>query len=555
MDRDDSSGAEVLVEALHREGVTHVFGLPGTTIMAVLDALARRTDMRYLSVRHEQTAAFMADGYARGARRPAVALASRGPGAANLTIAVHNAHAESIPMIVVIGQVAGDIVGRAAFEETDLVALFAPITKWAVEIHDPARIPELVQRAVRTAVSGRPGPVLVSVPLDVQTRTVGGVAFQPRFRPAPPAPDRTALAAAARLLQAADRPVIIAGGGAMGATYDPGLHALATRMQAPVVTTWMRKNAVDNSAPYFLGSLGYGAPEVTLDVVRQADVVLALGCRFSEFTTNRYTLLQPHTRLIHVDIDVAELGHVHVPEIGLHADAATTAAELAALVEPGRGDRLAALRAAYRAAAVAPPVPEGSTSPVPSVYLVDALQILARRDDVVLVQDVHTFGPWIQRYVDFTHPAAYFAAAGGSMGWGLPAALGMCVARPDEQVVAIHGDGSFFMVAQDLETAVRENLPVIHIVVNNFAFGNTRDRQRFAHDGRYLGVFYDNPDFAAYARLLGAYGERVAEPGALLPAIERALASGQPAVLDVIQDRFEGLPAGLLPPGTSRVSA
>jgi len=180
-------GADILVEALHREGITHVFGLPGTTIMNVLDALARREDIRYISTRHEQVAGFMADGYARASGLPSVALASRGPGAANLTIAVHNAHAESIPLVAVVGQVPDDIVHRDSFEETDLVAQFKPITKWAVEVHDPARIPELVQRAVRMASSGRPGPVLVSVPMDAQTRDTEP-AFQPYFRPAPGLP-------------------------------------------------------------------------------------------------------------------------------------------------------------------------------------------------------------------------------------------------------------------------------------------------------------------------------------------------------------------------------
>ncbi len=554
-------GADALVEALHREGVEHIFGLPGTTIMSIIDAVARRSDMRYLSVRHEQVAGFMADGYARAGGRPAVALASRGPGAANLAIAVHNAHAESIPLVVVIGQVSDDIAHRDAFEETDLVSVFAPISKWAVEVHDAARIPEFVQRAVRAAVGGRPGPVVLSVPLDAQT-TDHEPRFQPRFRAAQPAADPAALRDAAALLSASRRPVIIAGGGVLAQQYDGGLDALARALSAPVVTTWMRKNAVANDAPYFLGSLGYGAPVITEDVVRDADVVLALGCRFSEFTTKRYTLLNPDSALIHVDIDAAELGHIYVPTIGLHASAASAARELAAMVgapaagsAPGSGGlereaRLAALRTAFLEATVVPEADEGGQT-VASASVVAALQYLVDRHEVVLVQDVHTFGPWIQRYVNFTRPGSYFAAAGGSMGWGLPASLGVALARPDAHVVSVSGDGSFFMVAQDLETAVRENIPVIHVVVNNFAYGNTRDRQRFSHDSRYLGVFYGNPDFAAYAQLLGAHGERVEKASELIPALERAIASERPAVIDVIQDRFEGLPGDLRPPGTN----
>ena len=549
-------GADILVSALEREGITHVFGLPGTTIMSIIDALARQSAIRYMSVRHEQVAGFMADGFARGNGAPAVALASRGPGAANLTIAVHNAHDESIPMVVVIGQVSEDVAHRDAFEETDLVSFFAPITKWQVEIHDIARIPELVQRAVRVATTGRPGPVLVSVPMNLQTEQAEP-ALQPRFRPAPPAPDPQALQQAAELLRGAERPVIIAGGGLLRREYEPGLLALAEALHAPVVSTWMRKNVAPNSAEWFLGSLGYGASTVSEEAVREADVVLALGCRFSEFTTKRYTLVNPASQIIHVDVDAEELGHIYVPVVGLQAEAGRTAALLAEQLATAGGadgavrqDRLSDLRTRYLATIEPPPPPQEET-PVPSASVVAALQEVLDRHSAVLVQDVHTFGPWIQRFVSFDRPGSYFAAAGGAMGWGLPAALGIALSRPAERVVAIHGDGSFFMVSQDLETAVRENIPVVHVVVNNFAYGNTRDRQRYAHDERYLGVFYGNPDFGAYAQLLGAYGERVEKSGDLLPALERALASGRPAVIDVLQDSLEGLFGGLRPPGTA----
>lgn len=548
-------GADILIETLRREGITHVFGLPGTTVMSIIDALARQTKLRYLSVRHEQVAGFMADGFARAAGRPAVALASRGPGAANLTIAVHNAHAESIPLLAIVGQVSDDIAYRDAFEETDLVAFFTPITKWAVEVRDVERIPELVQRAVRAAVSGRPGPVLISLPLNVQT-SEGDPQYQPRFRPSPPAPDGAGVHQAAALLAGARQPVIIAGGGVLHGSYDADLDQLATRLGAPVVSTWMRKNAVSNAAPYFLGSMGYGASMVTEAVVADADVVLALGCRFSEFTTKRYSLLNRASALIHVDVDAAELGHIYVPAVGLQANVAATTKVLAAAfsaapptpADEERQARLRRLRAQYLNA-IRPPEPGPESRYVTSGEVIPVLQDLMRRPDVTMVQDVHTFGPWIQRFVDFDRPGSYFAAAGGSMGWGMPAALGIALARPDTRVVAISGDGSFFMIAQDLETAVREDIPVVNVVINNFAFGNTRDRQRFAHDGRYLGVFYGNPDFAAYAELLGAYGERVEKASELGPALERALASGRPAVIDVIQDELEGLPGDLQPPG------
>jgi acetolactate synthase I/II/III large subunit len=550
------NGAQIAVEALRREGVRHIFGLPGTTIMNLIDAAGQEPDVRYTSVRHEQVAAFMADGYARASGGIGVCMASRGPGAANLAIGVHNAHAESVPVLALVGQVSDGVYYRDAFEEMDLVRLFEPMTKWSVEIHSTARIPELMQRAVRTALSGRPGPVLVSLPLDVQT-TEADVSYQPRFRPARPAPQDSDVEAAVARLAAAERPVAIIGGGAAGRRHDASLVKLAERLQLPVVTTWLRKNVFPNDSPLFCGSLGYGAVAATEDLVRQADVVLAIGCRFSEFTTQRWTLLPPDATLIQVDIDPAVLGQYYVPELGICADAAsTTAAMLAAAdghaldglaAQRGRAARATAARRAYLEQTAIPVASPGSST-VSSAALVVALREVLGSTRAILLQDAPSFGTWIHRHLDFAEPGTFYGSAGGSMGWGFPAAMGMQLARPDARVINISGDGSFWMVAQDLETAVREDLPVVTVISNNFSFGNTRDRQRTAHGGRYIGVFYGNPDFAAYARLLGAHGERVETETGLVPALERAMASGRPAVVDVIQDRHEGLPADLVPP-------
>jgi acetolactate synthase I/II/III large subunit len=573
------NGAQIAIEALRREGVRLVAGLPGTTVMHLIDAVGGQPGMRYISARHEQVAAFMADGYARASGTVGVCLASRGPGAANLAIGIHNAHAESIPVLALIGQVPDQIYHREAFEEMDLVRFFEPITKWSVEIHETSRIPELLQRAVRTALSGRPGPVMVSLPLDVQTAEAAAT-FQPSVRSAPPAPQASAVQEAAGLLAAARRPVIIAGGGVRGPGYDPGLIQLAERLQVPVVTSWLRKNVFPNDCVLFCGSLGYGAVPVTEDLVRDADVVLAIGCRFSEFTTGRWTLLSPAATLIQVDIEADSLGRYYVPAIGICADAAEATAALAAAADalgtgqedrsqpdpsqPGqlgagrdtagqqsardlRSQRVAAAHAAYQQQTGLPAPPPGAAL-VPSAALVAALGTVLGRTGATLVQDAPSLGVWIQRHIDFTSPGTYYAAAGGSMGWGFPAAMGMLLARPQERIITVSGDGSFWMVAQDLETAVRENLPVVNVINNNSAFGNTRDRQRSAHGGRYLGVFYGNPDFAAFARLLGAHGERVESADGLVPALDRALASGLPAIVDVIQDKHEGLPPGLLPP-------
>jgi len=551
-------GAAAAIEALRQEGVSHIFGLPGTTIMQLIDALAQQSEIRYISVRHEQVAAFMADGFARASGSVGVCLASRGPGAANMAIAVHNAHAESIPVLALVGQVADEIAQKDAFEEMDLLRFFEPITKWSTEIHVPARVPELIQRAVRTAVSGRPGPVMASLPLDVQLAEAD-MSFERRFRPSAPMPSPAQAQAAAQLLAAAQRPVVVAGGGMLRAEFDAGLLELAERLQLPVVTTWLRKNAFPNDSVLCFGSLGYGATRVTEDLVRDADVLLSLGCRFSEFTTKRWTLVSSATKIVQVDVDAAELGRHYVPEIALQADAGGAVTALLDAIErpspaqfssiDARREWCASLRGRYLEELRLEDAGDGDDSaPVTSAALVVGLKDALVRHSSILVQDAPSLGPWIQRHIDFTRPGTYYAAAGGSMGWGLPAAMGIQLARPDARVLAVCGDGSFWMVAQDLETAVREDIPVVVVINNNYAFGNTRDRQRVAHDERYLGVFYGNPDFAAFARLLGAHGERVEKASELKSALDRAMASGKPAVVDVIQDIYEGLPADLVPP-------
>jgi acetolactate synthase-1/2/3 large subunit len=548
------NGAELTVEALVAEGVTDVFGLPGTTIMELIDTLGTRQGITYRSVRHEQAAAHMADGYWRASERLAVALASRGPGAANLAIGVHNACAESIPLLAMVGQVSDAIAHREAFEEIDLVSFFRPITKWALEVSDPERVAELTQRAARTALAGRPRPVLLSLPLNVLQAAVTAepVASVPARMPPPAGLDDVIGA-----LVDAERPVIVAGGGTLRTRFSDGLIAAAEAFGAPVVTTWMRKNAFPNRHPAFAGTLGYGAHASALRAVAEADLVVALGCRFSEFSTSRYSLVPETATVIQVDVDATQIGAVQPVDIGIVGDAWAVADLLAAeaagseavsAARAGRVDRRAELHAEFEAQSVVPDQPAAGAG-VASAAAARAIDEALRADPaMVIVQDTHSFGPWLSRHVTLDRPGSYYAAAGGAMGWGVPAALGVQVARPDARVMAVCGDGSFWMVAQEVETAVREQLPVVFVITNNFAFGNTRDRQRQAHGGRYLGVFYDNPDFARFAELLGAHGERVERDEQLAPALERAFASGRTAIVDVIQDRHEGLPADLTPP-------
>lgn len=546
------NGAVAIVEALRVQGVEVIFGLPGTTLMNVIDALHDEKRIRYVPVRHEQVAAYMADGYARGSGKLGVCMGSRAPGAANLTIGVHNAHSEAVPLLALIGQISDSATYREAFEELDMVTFFGPLTKWALEIHQTERIPELVQRACRTAESGRPGAVMVSIPHDIQTAELSSPSYAAVWKPHHSQASDIDISAAAELLRTAEAPAIIVGG---GVTDPEPIRALAERLAAPVVTTWLRNSNYPNSTLCYLGGLGYGSVDATNRSVSDADVVVAFGSKMSEFSTQKWTLLNCDSELIHVDVDEEALGRVYVPSVGIVADAHDTAqridhalSDLDAVNEEQRRDRLAALRSEYARQTVTPTQKrvEGVTT---SRAVLDALVPIVAEPATVIVGDAPGFSSWIHRHLPFDRPGSFYGGAGGSMGWGFAAGMGLKVARPDADVVVITGDGGFWMVAQDLETAVRENIAITVIVMNNFSFGNTRDRQRFAFGERYEGVFYGNPDFAAFAEMLGAHGERVTNDDEVAPALKRAMASGLPAVVDIVQDQHEGLLPDLVPIG------
>lgn len=545
------TGADLLVTCLGAEGVTTVAGVPGTTVMEVLDSLSRQSRIRFITVRHEQVAGFIADGISRGGAAPGVALVSRGPGAANAAIAVQNAYDESVPMVLLVGQVPGSITDRRAFEEMDVVATFRPMSKWAIEVHDVARLPELVQRAVRASVTGRPGPVVVSLPLDVlQADAPEDVLPSRKHRSYPPGPDTAAISAAIEVLTEAKRPAVVVGGGATGegARYVQ----LADRLGAALSTTWMRQALVSHDADCFVGALGYGAHAVTERSVREADVLVAIGCRFSEFTSKRWTLVGPETRLIHVDIDPDELGRNYLPEVGITSDAANAvSALLEGLPTEDRDSHWRdSLRSEYLRVSSLESEELRADDPgagVSSLTAVRVLKDLLDTSRVRVLQDAPSFAPWTHRYLHLAREGTLYASAGGAMAWGFPAAMGIALARPAERLVTVSGDGSFWMVAQDFETCVRERIPLVNIVMNNYAYGNTRDRQRSTHGGRYLGVFYGNPDFAAFAESLGGFGVRVEGDDDLPSAVESALAQDKPAIIDVIQDQMYGLPPGLTP--------
>jgi acetolactate synthase-1/2/3 large subunit len=546
------SGARAIIESLKREGVNHIFSLPGKGTLDLFDAIYDDSDIKLIVCRHEQGAAFMADGFTRASVKPAVCMASRSSGALNMATVVQNAYQESSPLICLFGQVEQGITERDAFEEMDLVAGFRPFTKWAVEIQKVERIPEIVQRAVRTALIGRPRPVMISVPWDLQQ-----VNIEPSFLPSTNLPkrrpDKKDLEEAVRLLIGSKRPVILAGGGVTRAGANDELRKFAEFLNIPVITTWLKNDVFPNEHPLYLGTLGYGAPKLVYDFFESADLVLAVGCRFSEHTTRRYSFLKPDAAIININIDDEGLNQIFSPAVGIASDAKLALLDLIATVQEALpGNELEKIRLTFikgvskarealaRVTTIASGQYKGNF--VHQGILLQNIQKMLSKDSIITM-DSGAHGAWVSPFYKFSHPGTFFAPGGGSMGFGFPAALGVKLAQPERTVVSITGDGGFMMVLQELETAVRYKIPVIVVVINGFGFANIKEWQLKKYGGREIGNDFSNPDYAQLAKLFGANGERIEKEEDIVPAMKRALSSEMPTVLDVIVD-----PDLILPP-------
>ncbi|WP_029421296.1 thiamine pyrophosphate-dependent enzyme [Alicyclobacillus macrosporangiidus] len=533
------SGGHAVVEVLAREGVRHVFSVPGESYLGVLDGLYQHPSIRLIVNRHEGGASFMAEAYAKASGEVGVCAATRGVGSANLAIGLHTAMQDSTPVVALLGQIERPFKYREAFQEVDLAAWFSHICKWAVQIDDAARIPELLHRAFAVARSGRPGPVVVALPHDMLEDSCDAPALQPYRIPAPAAPAE-AVAEVWEAVRRADRPVILAGGGVLRAGATPQLVALAERLQIPVVTAFRRFDAFPNTHPCYIGWLGFGPAPHVLEAIRSADLVLAIGTRFSQVTTQDYRLLSPQSRLIHVDIAPEVLGRVYPPSIPVVSDAARFLDALLRLVPSGQPESAAA-RAAWVAdlhqrylAHSTPPADSREDMVDLDGFMHDLNRFLP--EDAILTSDAGNFFGWLVRYRRFDHPGTYVGPTSGAMGYGLPAAIGAKLAHPDRLVVSFSGDGGFLMTVQELETAVRHQVPVVAVVVNNHLYGTIRAHQERQFPGRVVGTELGNPNYAELAKTFGAFGVRVTRNQDVLPALEEAAAAGRPAVVEVMTD-------------------
>ena len=521
----------VATEMLARAGVRRLYTVPGESFLEILDAAEVHPGLSLVSTRHESGAAFMAEADGKLTGTPAVAMATRGVGASNLAIGVHTARQDSTPMLVLVGQVETDLLGREAFQEVDLVGFYAPITKWSATVHRADRLAELVARALRIATSGRPGPVMLALPADVLGERVPD---DPRAAvPAPPRPGPTPgeVRAVVRRIAAARSPVVIAGGGAGGARE--GLVSFAEGFNCGVYAAWRRQDVFPNSHPNYLGHLALGTPPETLRALEEADLVVVVGSRLSEVTTQTYSLPRPDQAVIQVDVDPAEVGATTPVAHGVVSDAgAALAAFCAQTPSPPPARNWTEAHRAYLDSSSIPPnrAREGID---PSRIVAALNEVLP--EDAILTNDAGNFAAFLHRYRRYDRPGTQLAPTNGAMGYGVPAAVAAKLAAPDREVVAVAGDGGFLMTGQELETAVRYGAKITVVVFRNGMHGTIAMHQARTL-GRTAGVEIGDVDLAAYARSLGAEGYTVRDPEDLAPVLRTALASEAVSLLDVVTD-------------------
>ncbi|GGA88925.1 thiamine pyrophosphate-dependent enzyme [Ornithinibacillus halotolerans] len=525
------TAAEAIVKCIKREGIDKVFCVPGESYLPLLDALYDEETVDVVSARHEGGAAFMAEGYAKSSLKPGVVLATRGVGAANLSIGVHTAYQDSTPMVVFLGQVHSKFRGREGFQEVDLDQFFKPITKWAVEVKDAERMPELVGRAFRIARSGRPGPVVVSLPEDVLP-VEAEMYFGPEITIPKPAPSNEEVLKVEKILEQAKQPLIIAGGGVKLAQAEEKLIAFAEQLQIPVMAAFRRHDVFPNRHYLYAGHLGLGTPKPILETVKEADVILALGTRLSEVTTQDYTLLTNDQTLIHVDIESEVIGKVYPPDLAIIADMDKALDAFAEIKLHGSWPQWAETgHLRY----------ESTSRLVVSEDDVINKQIIKAMVDMLptsalLTNDAGNFAGWLHAFYPFIEKHTYVGPTSGAMGYGLPAAIGAKLGSPDKTVVSLSGDGGFMMTVQELETAVRENIPVIALVFNNNSYGTIRMHQEIHYPRRVVGTDLGEVSFAAIANAVGAQGITVQSIGEFKNAFSQALKVGLPTVIEILTD-------------------
>ena len=554
------NGGEALIKALELEGVEVIFGLPGGCILPVYDPIID-SPIRHILVRHEQGAGHMAEGYAHATGRPGVAMVTSGPAATNIVTPLCDAYMDSIPMIVITGQVPVNAIGTDAFQECDTIGITRSVTKHNELVTRAQDIPMAVRQAFLLATTGRPGPVLLDIPKDIVDPKNPNSAMEwhwptdeevlesmPGYRPTTKGHPRK-IKEAAELIAASTRPVLYVGGGILKARAAEALRELAEMVDIPVVTTLMARGAFPDDHPLCLGMPGMHGNYTAVTAMQESDLLIALGSRFDDRVTGKVPEFAPHAKIIHVDIDPAELGKVRRPDVPIVGDARLVIEELVRVIRESGGSDSQPDRSEWKQTISGWqekfPLTYVQSEPgelLKPQYVLEQLRDLSPQD-TILATGVGQHQMWSSQYWTFRHPYTWVCSGGlGTMGFSIPAAIGAKVGMPDRTVWAVDGDGCFQMTAQELVTAATERIPVKIAVLNNAYLGMVRQWQEMFYEERYSEVYLspDLPDYVKWAEAMGCVGIRVESPEEVAPAIEKANSiNDRPVVLEFRTDSSE----------------
>ena len=531
------TGGQILVDQLLVHGVQQLFCVPGESFLAVLDAL-HDAPIAVSVCRQEGGAAMMAEAQGKLTGKPGICFVTRGPGATNAAAGIHIAHQDSTPLLLFVGQVAREALGREAFQELDYSAVFGTMAKWVVQIDDPKRLPELVSRAFHVATSGRPGPVVIALPEDMLTEAAT-VADALPYAVTETYPGAAQLVELQDRLATAQRPVVILGGSRWSEAAVQQFTAFAEAFSLPVYCSFRRQMLFNAKHACYAGDLGLGVNPRMLARIRQSDLVLVVGGRLSEVPSQGYELMgipTPQQVMVHVHADADELGKLYRAAQSIHATPQAFAQAVATLCP--------AAPVAWAEATVtaredylrwSDPVPIRIPGPLQMGEVMQHLRATFPAD-TIFCNGAGNFATWVHRFWPFTHYASQLAPTSGSMGYGLPAGVGAKRLWPQREVVVFAGDGDFMMHGQEFATAVQYGLPIIVVLLDNAMYGTIRMHQERSYPGRISGTQLKNPDFCGYAQVFGGHGERVTRTEEFAPALARARASGKPAILHCLLD-------------------
>lgn len=530
------TSSHALLSVFQNHGIDRVFLVPGESYLGILDALYDFPGIDAVTCRHESSAGFMAVADARLTGRPGVALVSRGPGATNASIAVHTAQQDAIPMILIVGQVPRADLRREAFQEIDYRRMFGTIAKWVFEATDPGQLAEAAFKAIRIATSGTPGPVVLVVPEDLQQQQVAQPQWVAREH-AGTAPDAGTLRELLRRIEAAERPLLVAGGAFEAPGGREALAALAEAWQIPVALSFRRHDLYSNLHPLYVGDLGLANPKTQIDAFRESDLILALGTRFGDITSQGYgfpDLPCPAQTFVHAYADDHIVGLHFAPDFGLVCDPVA----LARALVPAHSPKLPAARAVWRTrlkgifdAHAAWPQRKADDG-IDFALVVKSVREQAKADAIVCL-DAGTFAAPVYRHFGFVPPQRLMSPLSGTMGYGTPAAIASQLRFPGRQVICMVGDGGFMMTGNEMIAAVERKLPILFILANNASYASIRIQQELHYPGRILGTNLFNPDFEQIARAFGMQAQRIARAEEVAGAIATGLAAGAPYFIEV----------------------